>query len=74
VNPTREELNADFAAIRGALICITGDLQKVTVKMRYVGVGLPAGGGEVTILKIEKAARIVAAASCSKLENKLIST
>jgi hypothetical protein len=59
VNPSREELTTDFAAIRGALMCITEDVQKVTVKMSRVGVGLPAGRAEVSSQN-QKAARIVA--------------
>ncbi len=47
-------------------MCITGDVQKVTVKMSGVGAGLPAGRA-VVASQNQKAARIVAAASCSKL-------
>jgi hypothetical protein len=66
VNPSREELAADFAAIRGTLMCITGDVQKVTVKMSGIGARLPARRTEVSSQN-QKAARIVAAASCQKL-------
>lgn len=52
---------------------ITGDVQKVTVKMRGVGVGLPAERAEVTSQN-QKAARIVTAASGSRLEEKPTST
>ena len=53
----REAFATDFAAIRGALMCITGDLQKVTVKMSGTGAGLPAGGARVSSRKSKSGAR-----------------
>jgi hypothetical protein len=52
--PAREhaqDARATIKPIWGALVVITGDVQKVTVKMRVGGVGLPAERAEVTSQK-----------------------